>query len=88
MYIISPVTVFDEENELFETKIGLDNKEMTLLISAWGPTQESSRKRATDFVELLILAERNMINDIPPHCRTYPLTNNDMIQPHEPVKRH
>jgi len=53
MYIISPITVFDEENELFETKIGLNNKEMTLLFSAWGDTAQKSRVMAEKLVKIL-----------------------------------
>jgi len=43
MYIISPITVFDEDKELFETHIGLDNEERTLLLSVWGKTEDQSR---------------------------------------------
>ena len=42
MYIISQITVFDEDKELFETHIGLDDEARTLLLSAWGKTEEES----------------------------------------------
>lgn len=88
MYLISPITVLDDDKGLFETHVGLDNKEMTLLISVWAETAEASRQKATEIVEMFIVAERNTLQELSPDCRTYPLTHNDMIQPHEPIKRH
>ena len=40
---ISPITVFDNDHELWETHIG--NSEMDLLYSVWGKSEEESRER-------------------------------------------
>ncbi len=53
MYIISPITVFDEDKELFETHIGLDDEARTLLLSAWGKTEEESKMCANKQIEYL-----------------------------------
>ena len=44
---ISPITVLDNDHELWETHIG--NSEMDLLYSVWGKSEEESRKRAQWF---------------------------------------
>lgn len=49
----SPVTVFDEDNMLFETKVGEKNGKMDLLFSAWGSTEKESKDRANELVKLL-----------------------------------
>ncbi len=51
--IASPVTVFEEENELFETKVGEKNGKMDLLFSAWGATEKESKDRANELAVLL-----------------------------------
>lgn len=51
--IASPVTVFDEENELFETKVGEKNGKMDLLFSVWGSAEKESKDRANELVKLL-----------------------------------
>ncbi len=51
--IVSPVTVFDEDNMLFETKVGEKNGKMDLLFSAWGSTEKESKDRANELVKLL-----------------------------------
>lgn len=43
--IVSPVTTFDEEHELYETKVG-EAGGGELLYSAWGKTEKESRERA------------------------------------------
>lgn len=52
-YIISPVTTYDDENQLFETKIGDDSPEMKLLFSVWGPNEKVSRNNAVILGEVL-----------------------------------
>lgn len=51
MYIISPITVLDEDKELFETHIALNNEAKTLLLSAWGKTEKESRMFATGIIK-------------------------------------
>ena len=47
------ITVYDEDNMLWETKIG--NEKMQLLFSTWGETEDESRKNAEEMVaELLV----------------------------------
>ena len=45
-YLISPITTWDEEKELYETKIAIDQRNMPLHYSCWGTTIDISRKRA------------------------------------------
>ena len=52
-YIISPVTTFNEDEELFETRIGIDNKFMPLMYLAYGKLESISRQRAQALVSLL-----------------------------------
>lgn len=52
-YIASKHSFFREEEELFETYVGIDNQEMTLLYSAWGKTEEESLALAQKLAELL-----------------------------------
>lgn len=85
MYVISPITVFDDEKELFETHIGLDDEAKTLLLSAWGKTEAESRMCAEGTVKRLNFMFHNDI--VSENLREYPLTHADMIQPHEGVKR-
>jgi hypothetical protein len=53
MYIISPITVFDNDHQLWETHVGFDSKGKPLLYSCWGETEEESRERAIEMVEKL-----------------------------------
>jgi len=52
-FIISPVTTWDDENQLWETKVGLDGKDMPLLYSVWHKEESRSRLRAMELVECL-----------------------------------
>lgn len=64
MYIISPITVFDEDKELFETHIGLDDEARTLLLSAWGKTEEESNLCAAGTIKRLnVNVEENAIEE-------------------------
>jgi hypothetical protein len=42
------ITVYDEWNQLFETKIGTNDKKLTLLYSVWGKTKLESKLRAEE----------------------------------------
>ena len=72
MYIISPITVHDEDKDLFETHIGLDNEERTLLLSVYGKSEDESRMCANGTIQRLNLsigyAQRS------PSINHYPLT--------------
>lgn len=50
MYKIG-LTVYDEDNMLFETKIGDEN--MKLLFSTWGETEAESKESAENLVAKL-----------------------------------
>lgn len=52
IYIISPVTLYNEDNEQFETKVGINTKYMPLQYSVWGESEATSRAKA----ELLVKA--------------------------------
>lgn len=52
-YIISPITVYCEDNMLFETKIAVNAIHMPLHYSVWGATEDISRKRAQALAEIL-----------------------------------
>lgn len=45
-YIVSPITTFDEDEELWGTKVGLDGEGMPLHFTCWGKTEKESRERA------------------------------------------
>jgi hypothetical protein len=47
------ITVYDDWNQLFETKIGLNDKKLTLLYSVWGKTEQDSIDKARALVEKL-----------------------------------
>ena len=53
-YIISPVTSYDQDEELWFTKVGTNGKDMPLLFISAGKTEEASRENANKLVELLI----------------------------------
>lgn len=72
MYIISPITVFDEDKELFETHIGLDDEARTLLLSAWGKTEEESKLCATGTIKRLNFNVEEI--ELPKDIRQYPTT--------------
>lgn len=42
-YIVSPITVFDNDHELWETHVGTNEEGMPLLFSAWGKSESESR---------------------------------------------
>lgn len=73
MYVISPITVFDDEKELFETHIGLDDEAKTLLLSAWGKTEHESRMLAKGIIARLSLPLSDDIRAIQ-NLRKNPLT--------------
>jgi hypothetical protein len=54
-YIISPITVFDNDHELWETYVGTNEEGMPLLYSAWGKTESESRISAQTICDLLTL---------------------------------
>lgn len=43
-------TLYDADNMLWETKIGLDDKKLTLLFSVWGKSERESKDRAESLV--------------------------------------
>jgi hypothetical protein len=53
MYQVSKITTYDEDKMLFETYVGLTNKEMTLICSAFGETEQDSMAIANSLCELL-----------------------------------
>jgi len=55
IYKISPITVLDNDHELFETHVG--NTDMELLYSVWGKTEQESRQKANQLIELLELSK-------------------------------
>lgn len=52
-YIISPLTTYNEEEMLFETKVGLSSKDMPLHYIVCGLSEEISRERAQQLADLL-----------------------------------
>lgn len=52
-YIISPITTYCEEQELFATKIGVEGKHMPLHYTVWGNSEAQSRSRAEKLAEIL-----------------------------------
>jgi len=53
MYQVSKITTYDEDKLLYETYVGLTNKEMTLICSGWGKTENESRNVANSICNLL-----------------------------------
>ena len=51
--LVSPITVYDEWNMLWETKIARNDKKQTLCVSVWGNTESESRVKANEFLEIL-----------------------------------
>lgn len=52
-YLIAPITVYDDWNKLFETKIARNDKKQSLCVSVWGKSEEDSRQKATELHEIL-----------------------------------
>lgn len=52
-YIISPITTWDEEEERWATKVGIEGKTMPLHYTVWGSTEQESRERAERLAEIL-----------------------------------
>ena len=52
-YIISPVTSYDQDEELWFTKVGTNGRDMPLLFISAGKTKEESQENATKLVKLL-----------------------------------
>jgi hypothetical protein len=52
-YIISPVTLWDEEEQQFSTKLGIEGRNMPLHYTVWGKTESQSRSRAEKLAEIL-----------------------------------
>ncbi len=51
-YIVG-VPIYDEDNQLWEVKIGLNDKKMTLLYSVWGKDLELCKKKAHELIMYL-----------------------------------
>lgn len=79
MYIISQITVLDDDKELYETYVGLDNKEKTLLFSAWGKTEKESRALA-DRISIILNRMASPL-DIADNIRKNPLTIEECERP-------
>jgi len=47
------ITSYDDWNKLYETKVGLADKKMTLLYSVWGKSELESKKNAENLLEKL-----------------------------------
>lgn len=56
-FILSEVTTWEEEEELWETKVGTDEKDMPLWFICVGKTEKESRERAEMLLALLTLKE-------------------------------
>lgn len=52
-YTISPHTLFDADEKLYFTKMGVQGKHMPLHYTTWGKTEKESRDRATQLAEIL-----------------------------------
>ena len=52
-YIISDYTAYDSDKQLWETYIGKDDENMTLLFSCWGLNKEESRLIASSLLVVL-----------------------------------
>lgn len=51
-YIVG-VPIYDEDNQLWEVKVGLNDKKMTLLYSVWGTSETDSLYKASMLVFVL-----------------------------------
>lgn len=52
-YIISPHTLFDADENLWFTKMGVAGKNMPLYYTIWGKTSDECRQRANQLGEIL-----------------------------------
>lgn len=52
-YIISPITTYNEETELYDTKIGVEGRNMPLHYTAHGKTESQSRERAQHLAKII-----------------------------------
>ena len=50
-YIISPITTYDEDEQLYYTKVGVDNMQLHYIVC--GQSKSISRERAENLVSLL-----------------------------------
>lgn len=55
---ISPITTFNDESELYDTKVGVKGKNMPLHYTVHGRTELESRQRAIRLVEIMEKAEK------------------------------
>jgi hypothetical protein len=58
-YIISPITTLNNESELYETKVGVEGKNMPLHYTVHGKTEKESRERAERLVSIMQEAEKH-----------------------------
>lgn len=52
-FIVSPVTFYDTDKELFYTEIAVDQRQMPLHYTAWANTETESREKAVRLAEIL-----------------------------------
>lgn len=52
-YIVSPVTFYDTDKELYYTEIAVDQRQMPLHYTVWGKTENESREKAIRLAEIL-----------------------------------
>ena len=52
-YIISEHTLFDAEENLYYTKMGIEGKNMPIHYTVWGSTEQESKQRANDLAQIL-----------------------------------
>lgn len=64
MYIVSKLTSYDHEDELYYTKIGLNDDEMSLYCIVAGKSAETSKGKAENLVELLNSLEKSLIGNV------------------------
>ena len=58
-YVIAPISVFDDYELLWETKVAIDLGGLPLAYTCWGMTEQDSRLSAKKLVDILesIVAE-------------------------------
>jgi len=52
-YIISPVSSYCEDEQMWATKLGIEGKHMPLHYTVWGNTEAQSRSRAEELAEIM-----------------------------------
>ena len=52
-FTISPVTFYDQDEQLFYTKMGVEGKNIPLHYTVWGKTETESRTSAEKLGEIL-----------------------------------